>query len=115
MRKRSSVRKSLIIITIICVILFVSACSSIGNSGTARDPPTDEEHQKGIKELSYVFHPNTPPPEMIQHSQEEIVITLKNQGAADIEQGVLSLITENSYIRTIGKNKYRFTADGKSK
>jgi hypothetical protein len=98
---------------LLLVLLLVAGCS--GYTGIGQAPNTDEEHQTGVRELTYYFHPDTPPREMLQETQSEIVVVLENKGASDISDGVVSLIAEQSYLSIVGASNRRFSLEGRNK
>ena len=99
-----------ILLGLLSMLLF-SACSM----GGSIEADTNESHQEGIRELTYAFHPDAPPKEILSRSRDEAIVILENQGAASIEHGVITLITDGDYVRPLGKEKTRFTLEGRNK
>ncbi|MFW5746413.1 MAG: hypothetical protein ACOCWQ_02565 [Nanoarchaeota archaeon] len=98
-------------ILFVMVILLLTSCMP---TGPAISKQSDEEYQKGVRELTYFFHADAPPVEVLQRSDDSAVVILENRGAADIDSGIISLITEEPFVKVMGPTKRRFETEGRT-
>lgn len=75
---------------------------------------TDWDPYKGSRGLEISFLENAPPYEIYENQQFPIGINLKNSGAYDITQGVLSIGVENDYMVTPSGDDQTFLLAGRS-
>ena len=89
------------LILLISLLLLIS-CT--GRSPGESPITTSKDFHKGTSALAMSFLPNSPPKEIYESSSFILGINIKNEGAIDIKDGILSLSVEDDYI-SLSKTK----------
>jgi hypothetical protein len=98
---------------VIAIAIILIGCEGFGNGGTIKI----EEYRSGSKGVSMKFMKNTPPKEMFEGTDFILSFEIKNEGAYDIEDGILTLSIEEDYmqIREWGKLNSRSLKSAKDR
>ena len=111
-------KKAIAIIGILLVLVVVSGCEGGNIFGKKQDkrPITDADIRKGTDGLDMEFLTNAPPERVFEDGRFPISLRLKNEGATDIEEGILIFASEKSYVNVSLESKERqeFIIKGKS-
>jgi hypothetical protein len=75
--------------------------------------PQDPNLRTGTKSLSVTFLEQSPPPFVFQNSPFSMTFKLANEGAAPIDNGVISINAEQDLVIVQGERVRTFTLDGK--
>ena len=121
-------KKAVVIIGILLVLVVASGCEGGKIFGKKQDkrPITDADIRKGTDGLDMEFLKNAPPENVFEGSQDDggkvitsdfpISLRLKNEGASNIEEGILIFASEKAYVNVSLESKERqeFIIKGKS-
>jgi len=78
-------------------IIILIGCNT--KDGNTEGILTSKDFYKGTSSLKMEFLPNSPPKEIYEESEFILGISLGNDGAYDIKEGILTLGVESDYIR----------------
>ena len=111
-------KKAVVIIGILLVLVVASGCEGGKIFGKKQDkrPITDADIRKGTDGLDMEFLKNAPPERVFEESPFPISLRLKNEGASNIEEGILIFASEKAYVNVSLESKERqeFIIKGKS-
>jgi len=103
--------KKISLIFILIVVVFLSGCELIGTGET----PSEKDFRTGSNGLTISFLPNAPPDEVYEENPFSVGILLKNEGACEVRNGIVSFSVEERYVEISNyENSVRFNLDGKS-
>lgn len=95
-------------ILVFLLIIFLFGCSQ-GEDYYEFDP------YQGIEGVYMKFLDQAPPKEVYGNQEFPIGLKLKNEGAYDVRNGIISLSYENDYMTKPTEDSYNFILDGKSR
>lgn len=100
----------------ITFLLFLLVLFSTGCSGTSKQKSiTDADIRKGTDGLVFSFAKNAPPEKIFEGSLFTIALEVKNNGAADSDNALISIGLESAYLKLRdGENPKDFSIKGKS-
>jgi len=103
--------KKINLIFILLVVVFLSGCdfTNIGNT------PSEKSFRTGNKGITISFLQNAPPNEVYEENPFSIGILLKNEGAYEVRNGIVSFSIEDEHVDVQRpENLVTFNLNGKS-
>ncbi|MGM5484645.1 MAG: hypothetical protein ACQEP1_02115 [Nanobdellota archaeon] len=96
-------------------IILIIVILSLALAGCSGGAIKDFDPYKGTRGVRMDFIDNAPPREFFEGQEVPIGIEMKNEGAHDIGDGLLSITVEDAYIEKPFHGSYGFTLEGKSR
>ncbi len=87
--------KAAALLPLIAALLLISGCAGVMGPG---QQPSYNPYQ-GTVGLSMSFVPNAPPDQVYEQEQAPIGVQIENDGADDIQGGIVKVITENDIFK----------------
>ena len=97
---------------LVCGMLLLAGCS--GGGFYSSKTPTKNDYRKGFGGIDMEFIPAAPPEEIPEDSLFSVGINLHNEGAFDVEDGIMVIDIDNDYIGLFGTPRRDFSLEGKS-
>lgn len=99
------------LIVMVFLLFSLSSCSSFSNGGTTI---TKNDFRKGYSDIEFDFIKDTLPDEISEDSLFSIGLRVKNEGASDVQEGLLVVNYDGDYIQLFGNGQKRFSLEGKN-
>jgi len=105
--------KTICIVSLVTLLLFMTAGCSFGNSGIPQDLPKIDVHT-GSEGLSVEFLDELPPSTLYENNDFRIGLLLHNKGASDILNAHVRLTGFQDQYFTLNKDHFQVDLEGKS-
>ncbi len=92
----------------ICLIILLSGCGLTKTGGI-----NDLNLHSGTKGLTIKFLEQSPPPTLFQDSPFSMTLDIANEGAAPVDDGVISINSEEDLVTVQGDRVRLFTVEGR--
>ena len=94
--------------TVVCVLFFVG-CSSFGGSRALSEP----EVFTGLQGMVVDFEPEAPPDQIFEGDTVQMSFRLENKGAADVQQGLFTLLYDPTFLALTDNQQKTFSLTGR--